>query len=306
MNMSFRTIAVVGMLCGISAPVWGQEPKTAAAPSGKNGHKIVFIAGSASHGYGEHEHYAGCALMARELMAVLPEYQCDIHRNGWPENATFFEGANCIVIFADGGGGHPALPHLEFLKQKMDSGVGLVCLHYAVEVPKGAAGAAFLDLLGGYFETDWSVNPHWTLDVGSLPQHAITHGVRSLKLEDEWYYHMRFAPDMKGITPILSAVPPATTLERPDGTHSGNPSVRREVAEGKSQVVAWAFERPTGGRAFGFTGAHFHWNWGDEAFRRIVLNAIVWASQGEVPTNGVPMRIVNRTALEENQDDPKP
>jgi hypothetical protein len=51
--------------------------------------------------------------------------------------------------------------------------------------------------------------------------------------------------------------------------------------------VAWAYERPAGGRGFGFTGAHYHRNWGDPNFRTLVLNALVWTAGGEVPTDGV-------------------
>ena len=42
----------------------------------------------------------------------------------------------------DGGGGHPMIQgdRLETMQKLMDKGVGLVCLHYAVEVPKGEAG----------------------------------------------------------------------------------------------------------------------------------------------------------------------
>jgi type 1 glutamine amidotransferase len=51
--------------------------------------------------------------------------------------------------------------------------------------------------------------------------------------------------------------------------------------------VAWAAERENGGRGFGFTGGHFHRNWADDNFRRLVLNALVWVAHGEVPTGGV-------------------
>ena len=243
-NMAYRTFYVLVIATMIFGRGISQEPAESSKASDTRERKIAFVAGGASHGYGEHEHYAGCAILARELTSVLPEYRADIHRNGWPADSSFFDGADCIVIFSDGGGGHPALQSLDFLKEKMNSGVGLVCLHYAVEVPKGEPGNAFLGMLGGYFETDWSVNPHWTLACDVLPSHAITRGVRKLKVQDEWYFHMRFPPEMQGVTPILSAVPPASTMERPDGPHSGNPAVRKEVAEGKSQHVAWAFERP--------------------------------------------------------------
>jgi hypothetical protein len=50
--------------------------------------------------------------------------------------------------------------------------------------------------------------------------------------------------------------------------------------------VAWAFDRADGGRSFGFTGAHFHRNWGDENFRRLVVNAILWSAKVDVPADG--------------------
>jgi hypothetical protein len=163
-----------------------------------------------------------------------------------------------------------------------------------------------LNWIGGYFETDWSVNPHWDGDFAKLPEHAITNGVKPFKINDEWYYHMRFRPEMEGVTPILSALPPASSLSRPDGSHSGNPAVRKAVAAGEVQHCAWAFERKDGGRGFGFTGGHVHWNWGDDNFRKLVLNAIAWCAKADVPADGVGIKPVSQEELEANQDEPKP
>jgi hypothetical protein len=111
---------------------------------------------------------------------------------------------------------------------------------------------------------------------------------------------MRFRENMQGVTPILTAIPPASTLQRPDGPHSGNPHVRAKA--GQPQHVAWAVERDDGGRGFGCTGGHWHWNWGDENFRRVMLNAIVWAAHEEVPAGGVPVDTVGLAALKQHQD----
>ncbi len=181
-----------------------------------------------------------------------------------------------------------------------------MCLHYGVEVPKGEAGDAFLDAIGGYFEPDWSVNPHWTANYKTLPPHPITQGIEPFKIRDEWYYHMRFREGMEGVTPILTDVPPQETLSRPDGPHEGNPAVRKAIANGEPQHMAWAYERPNGSRGFGFTGAHFHWNWGHDEFRQLVLNAIAWSAGVEVPKDGVPVHSVTLAELEANQDDDKP
>ena len=37
--------------------------------------KIAFMAGRASHGYGSHEHFAGCKLLAAAIEQALPEYE---------------------------------------------------------------------------------------------------------------------------------------------------------------------------------------------------------------------------------------
>ena len=83
---------------------------------------------------------------------------------------------------------------------------------------------------------------------------------------------------MESVTPILSAVAPESTMRRKDGPHSGNSHVRAAVAAGEPQHVAWVRVRPDGGRAFGFTGAHVHWNWGHDDFRKVVLNGIAWCA----------------------------
>jgi hypothetical protein len=51
--------------------------------------------------------------------------------------------------------------------------------------------------------------------------------------------------------------------------------------------MMWAVERPDGGRGVGFTGGHIHRNWGNDEFRKIVLNALVWVTGMDVPADGV-------------------
>ena len=271
-----------------------------------SGKKIVFVAGRPSHAYGDHEHYAGCVLLAKELKAAMPEYEAVVQQNGWPQDESVFDDADCIVMYCDGGGGHLAIPNLEKVDALAKKGIGIVCIHYGVEVPAGKVGDKFLEWIGGYFEMNWSVNPHWTAKFAKLPDHPIARGVEPFEINDEWYYHMRFREGMKGVTPILTDLPPKETLSRPDGGHSGNPHVRASIAKGERQHVAWAAERDGGGRGFGFTGGHFHWNWGDPNFRKVVLNAIVWCAHGEVPTSGVESPPVTLADLEANQDEKPP
>lgn len=267
--------------------------------------KVVFVAGKPSHAAGEHEHRAGCMLLADHLNKSGLPVEAVVTTNGWPQDKSIFNGASAVVIYSDGGGGHPALRELVDLKKMAEAGVGIGCIHYAVEIPKGEPGNAMLDLIGGYFETNWSVNPHWDASF-KIPKHEITRGVKDFKIRDEWYYHMRFREKMEGITPILSDLPPAESLSRPDGNHSGNPDVRAAVLERKeTQHVMWTYERPAnagGSKAFGFTGGHFHKNWQHDDHRRVVLNAVAWISGVQVPENGVPSKTPTAEEMAQNLD----
>ena len=42
-------------------------------------------------------------------------------------------------------------------------------------------------------------------------------GVKPFSMKDEWYYHMKFRDEMQGVTPILSALPPESTLNAVTG-----------------------------------------------------------------------------------------
>ncbi len=251
--------------------------------------KIILVAGGASHGSGDHEHRAGC-LLFQACLDKVPGIKTEVYTGGWVPDVKVFDGADAIVIYSDGGGGHPFIQQnrLQVLGELMKKGVGLGCVHYAVEVPTQKGGKEWLDWIGGYFEVNWSVNPFWEADFKTLPEHAVTRGVKPFKQNDEWYYHMRFQPEMKGVTPILSALPPDKTLNRRDGPHENNPFVREAVLTNKQpQHVMWVYERPDGGRGFGFTGGHSHKFWANDSFRTVVLNAILWIAKVEVPENGV-------------------
>jgi hypothetical protein len=249
-------------------------------PADFKGKKIVLVAGKQSHGPGDHEFFAGCAILMN-LLKQTPDVWVVMARDGWPKNEKIFDGAAALVFYMDGRGGHPVVmkdkegDRMDRIQKVLDKGAGWVNLHYAVDyLPEH--GKRVLDWMGGYYEPNYSINPHWDATFRALPKHPITNGVKPFTLRDEWYYNMRFVEDMKNVTPILTAVPP-------DGTRG---TAAAKMYPGRPEHVAWAYERANGGRGFGFTGAHFHRNWADEDFRRIVVNAILWSAKIEVPEGG--------------------
>lgn len=243
---------------------------------------VLLIAGPKSHGAGQHEHPAGCELLAKHLETSGLGIKAEVSL-GWPQDPAKAAAADTIVLYSDGQGAHVAKGHVEELQKRHSAGKGLVVLHYALE-PTDPAMAAFLDeAIGGHFQVDWSVNPIWLMKDPLIAAHPITSGVKPFEAEEEFYYHIRFR---EGVIPLFRALPPENSLGT-DGPRSGNPEIRKKLALKEPQTLAWAVENPTKARGFGFTGGHFHQHWAKDGFRKLVLNAIVWTAGAEVPQNGV-------------------
>ncbi len=268
--------------------------------------KIVFVAGNRSHGWGAHEFNAGSLLMESHLKEALGEkIETVVYKNGWPKNQDSFDGADAIVLFMDGGGGHPINRNLVQVKKEIDRGCGLMCMHYAVEVPLGKSGKALQNWIGGYYETGWSINPHWIAESRLNRKHPISFGVEDFKVKDEWYFNMRFREGKEGVTSVLDAVPD-------DNARSGRSSWPRGPkkhiveASGRAETLCWSVERKDGGRGVGFTGAHFHYNFGNDGFRKLVLNAVAWTAGLEIPKKGLVTHRPDEVELDANQDFKKP
>lgn len=274
-------------------------PLSLQAVTAEGKQKLVLIAGKPSHPPGMHEFRAGTMLLEKCLKAAVPNLVVDRHEQGWVSDEKTFADADAVVIYADGGGKHPAVVdnHLETLRGLVARGVGFGCMHYGVEIVPGQAGKEFQEWLGGHYENAYSCNPIWDANYTELPQHAITRGVQPFTTKDEWYFHMRFRPAFgHGVktaedgaakfAPILVATPNDATRDGPYVYPKG-PYPHIQAEKGSPETMMWAIERADGGRGFGFTGGHFHDNWGNDNVRRAVLNALLWVTKVEVPEKGV-------------------
>jgi type 1 glutamine amidotransferase len=292
-------LATILLLCyTVAAPL-----SAGAAETGGVSKKVVFVPGGQSHGWSGHAYNADCKLLARILNKNVPGIEAMVVEGGWPKDMAVFEGAAAIVIACDANRLIGSESNWQALGSIAKRRVGIAFIHYSLD-PGKRYGKYILDWIGGYYEQHWSVNPSWQAEFKSLPAHPITRGVRPFTLHDEWYYHMRFREQMEGVTPILTAVPPDSTRKRPDGPHSNNPTVR--ARRGMPEHVAWAYERPDGGRGFGCTGGHSHWVYAQNDYRKFMLNALCWVAKVDVPAGGVPTVTPTPEEMEANLQGKRP
>jgi hypothetical protein len=288
------------------------SPATAATADGKK--KLVIIAGKPSHPPRMHEFRAGSLLLQKSLASV-PNLVVEVADKGWVKDETTFADADAVVIYADGGAGHPAVQgeHAKTLDALAKKGVGLGFMHYGVEVLPDKGGAEFKRWIGGHYEHLFSCNPIWEPKFDSFPDHPITRGVKPFTAKDEWYFNIRFADGFGAekasehegtkFVPILVAKPSDDVRDGPY-VYPAGPYDHIKAASGRPEAMMWAVERPDGGRGFGFTGGHFHDNWGNDDFRKTVLNALVWLTKSDVPAEGV-QSSVTKEELDQNLDPKK-
>ena len=279
--------------------------------------KVVLVAGKPSHPPRMHEFNAGVQLMAQSLSSV-PDVDVEVLLNGWPKDESVFDGASTVIFYMDGGKRHEVVQEegrrLKMVDECAKKGVGLGFMHYGVEILKEDASAEFKRWIGGHYENMHSCNPMWEPHFAVLPDHPITRGVKPFKAKDEWYFNMRFVHDIDGteakevegmkFQPILLATPSDTVRDGPYVYPKG-PYPHIQASKGRAEAMMWSVERPDGGRGFGFTGGHHHDNWGNDDYRKVVLNAILWSAKIDVPQNGVEST-VSKEQLDANLDPKKP
>lgn len=253
--------------------------------------KVVIIAGKKSHGpEGNRIHdYPWSAKLLKVMLDnsnIRDRVRVEFHRDGWPADSQVVEDADSLMIISDGRDGdlYAEAPHLESaeriaqVERLMKRGCGLVTFHFSTFAPD-KYGEQILDWNGGYF--DWEENGirKWFSAIKTQnaelqlpsPQHPITRGVAPFKMNEEFYYNLRFRTNDLRLHPLLRV-----------------PSLGGRAGDGN--VVAWAVERADGGRGVGTTCGHFYDNWKNDSFRRLLLNALAWSAKVEVPPGGVEAR----------------
>jgi hypothetical protein len=294
MRLAFFLLTLCSTICAELTEEQRRVPLEQDSPDPKLA-KIVLLAGSVSNKAGQHEYFAGCALMA-EWLKQVPGVWPVMVAEGWPKDERILDGAKAIVVYADGGAKLPFLEPARWARVRalVDSGAGLVMLHQAVDVPAAQA-EEIKSWLGAVWQPDIGSRGHWDMEFNEFPKHAILRGVTPFTAPlDGWLFNLHFAP---GAIPLVSGLVPDKARTTADA----------KAHAGRTETVAWAYERANGGRSFAFTGCDLHKNWLVESQRRLVTNGILWSAKLEVPESGavVPMSPVRLTTNLDAKPAPK-
>lgn len=99
-------------------------------------------------------------------------------------------------------------------------------------------------------------------------KHPIVVGLAPFHIREEFYYRLKRPAADAGTLHALLTIP---------------------VDDGHD-LVGWTFDRADGGRSFGFTGLHFHDNWGRAEYRRLIAQGILW-TMNLSPPGGVTFNV---------------
>ncbi len=249
-----------------------------AAGAADRSHKILLIGGVKSEGPGRHDYPNGIKALER-LLKSSPDLQAvrsleiKAFPDGWPEDSAF-DGASTMVWYFDGLEKHPLLvpERRARFEALMRAGVGLVVLHQATTVPIPDRGFDLAHWLGGarvgMFDRATG-EAHISV---VAPGHPVSRGLTQFTYLEEFYPTIRWGSTGHALTPILKAPLHAEWREGKE-TAPGEPVV---------STVAWVYERPDGGRAFGYTGTHYLASFDQPSVRKMLRNAIAWTAHIEV------------------------
>jgi Trehalose utilisation len=189
----------------------------------------------------------------------------------WEDGPQLLEHADTVVMYlAQGAQWIRSKPErLKAFQKYVARGGGLCGLHWAIGSKRDEDIPDFLNLLGAIH--GGSDRKYLFLKTEFRPAsdtHPIQNGLKPMSVEDEFYYQLKTVKSSTPVVPIMES-----------------------LIDGEWYMTSWAWERPDGGRSFGFSGLHYHVNWGEENYRRLVFQGILWTLKEEIPSAGLTVDI---------------
>ncbi len=233
--------------------------------------KRVLLIGQGPDGHpvGTHEYMAGVKVIEQLFKPFAADITTTIVKadEPWPEGPALIDKADGIVLLVtQGAQWMQATPERYAALQKFCERKGaLVALHWSVGAKDATFIAGQLALLGG---TRGGPQRKYVVQENDIhiaaPQHPVVAGLGDFRINDEFYYRLDLQPKSDAFIPLLT-----TQLE------------------GREETIGWAWDRPDGGRSFGFVCLHFHKNWERIEYRRLVTQAILWTLRLPIPDGGL-------------------
>lgn len=257
--------AVALLLSGLA-----QVPGRADGPK-----KLLLLSqGPDGHPPETHEYDAGLKIL-QKLLAKSQKLDVTIVKadEPWRDGPELLAKADGAVLFLSEGAkwlsNDPK--RLAAFRDLAKRGGGLTCLHWAMGTRDAKNIAAFVDLFGACHGGPDRKHKVLATDVHFQSDLPIANGLKDFKVRDEFYYSLKIAKHgsrKQYLTPILLA-----------------------DIDGNREMVAWGYERPGGGRSFGFSGLHFHENWRLPEYRRLVTQGVLWTMNLPIPEMGVNVEV---------------
>jgi type 1 glutamine amidotransferase len=229
--------------------------------------------GPDGHPVQTHEYVAGLKVLEKCLKSVHGLEVIVVRADEpWKEGPELLERADGVVLFlSEGAKWMQADPKRRAALDKMMArGGGMVVLHWAMGTKDAKPIEDCLQLLGGcHGGPDRKYAVVETSARVLEPKHPAAAGIKDFRVKDEFYYRLKFTK-ADGLKPILVV-----------------------KIEDREETVAWAWERPAGGRSFGFSGLHFHDNWRLPEYRRLVTQGVLWSLKLPVPAEGLAVEVTD-------------
>ncbi len=254
---------------------------------------LLIYQGPDGHPRATHEYQAGVGVLRRCLDKVPAlEVQAVDGDGEWSRGPQLLADADGAVLFLSQGAkwiaDHPRLQ--DAFARMAHRGAGLVALHWAIGTKSVEPIAGFVKLFGGcHGGPDRKYAVVETEFIPSAPGHPILRGIEPIRVRDEFYYRLKF-PLLSSPEEIATSPTYGVATDEQLARVAIRPLIKVDI-EGNRETVAWAWQRPDGGRSFGFSGLHFHDNWQHEAYRRLVTQATLWTLGLAIAEEGVDVTI---------------
>jgi hypothetical protein len=223
------------------------------------------------HPKGTHEYVAGQTILDQCLSSVPNLDRSVVRCDGdWPDGPEVLAQADGVVLFVSEGArwvsSNPArrAAFAELAKR----GGALSVLHWGMGTKPAEHIEPFVGLFGAchggpdrkykFLETGVQI---------ATPDHPTVKGLADFRIEEEFYYQLKTEPEAKLVSLLTAEI------------------------DGERPMVSWAWERPDGGRSFGFSGCHYHKNWERPEYRRFIAQAVLWTLKIDPPAEGFPAEV---------------